>query len=131
MDCILKVGVLAVSLLVTLWTAQAEACHRWTRQGCSPNYSQPATMDNQSAAAVSRALRGRPFTTSDCQDNNGNPLQKGWYWQAYYFSTNTIVKKGPFPDEATCKRNMDMTCPSSDCCPARDPYFCPGRDGGK
>jgi hypothetical protein len=72
-----------------------------------------------------------PATDSDCLDDNGNKLQKGWYWQAYYFSTGKISKIGPFADEATCRQNMDKTCPSSTCCPAKDPYYCPGVVIGK
>jgi hypothetical protein len=123
MNCLLKAGVVAFSL-VALWTTNAEACGRIKRHHCQLPGCQ--AMCCQAVSRACPALVRRPTTESDCLDDNGNKLQKGWYWQAYYFSTSKIYKIGPFVDEATCKRNMDMTCPSSDCCPAKDPYYCPG-----
>ena len=125
MNYVLKVAGAAVFFLI-LSITNAEACHRMRRQACESGCCQPAATCCQPVSGICPApLRG-PAAASDCQDDNGHTLQKGWYWQAYYFATNKTVKIGPFTDEATCKQNEDMTCPSSNCCPAMDPYFCPG-----
>jgi hypothetical protein len=127
MSRLFQAGVLVVAM-VAACAPEAEACRgRRTAKCCCSQvrtWRPPSAAAQQPTPHACPAFDRKSRSALDCLDEQGDKLPAGWYWQAYIFATGKIVKKGPFADQRSAERNMNDACPSSDCCPAKDPYQC-------